>query len=136
MSTRFDQTVAEDVYQADQRLVNQRIRRSKRRRRPRSGANQAAVAVAFDGLGAESGHGVGVAAVDGGLCHQAQGPADGELVGRAAAECGAGDAAAQDPQRVRAGAVAGLGQVGEVGEVGLLADDVGYLSIRAMTSRQ
>jgi hypothetical protein len=44
------------------------------------------VAVAFDGLGAETGDGIGVPVVDGCLGGQAEGAAGGELVGGAAAE--------------------------------------------------
>src|SRR5690606_39545745 len=80
--------------------------------------DDAAVGGAFDRLGAEAGDRVGVPPVDGGLRGQAEGAAGGELVGGAAAEGGAGDAAAQDPHRACARAVPGLGQLGEVGERG------------------
>ncbi len=80
--------------------------------------DQAAVVVPLEGVGAEAGDGVRVAAVHRGLRGQAEGAARGQLVGLTAAEGGAGDPAAQDPRGVRACSVAGLGEVGEVGESG------------------
>ena len=70
--------------------------------------------------------------VDGGLRRQAQGAAGGELVGVAAAEGGAGDAAAQDPHARACPRRRRLGEVGEVGEGGegggAGADDGGALA--------
>ncbi len=80
--------------------------------------DQTAVVRPLDRLGAEAGDRVCMALVDGGLGRQAQGAARRELVGFAAAEGGAGDAAPQDPHALRARAVVGLGEVGEVGESG------------------
>lgn len=91
--------------------------------------DQAAVGVALDRLGAKAGDRVRVSLVDGGLCREAEGAAGGQLVGFAASEGGAGDAAAQDPYALRSRAVVGLGEVGEGGERGGAgADDSGALA--------
>lgn len=93
---------------------------------------EAVVVGAFDGFGAEAGHGVGMAIVDGGLRGQAQGAARGQLVGFAAAVRRAADTATQDPEGMGVGAVVGLGEVREVGEGGegggAGADDRGALA--------